>query len=124
MQEKVKFGSVSREFKIDDNGSTVKSTVTAKDGKLYHLVRLDYTIRHRIEPTQPEKEIEVYTRFNSRQSNLPLFNPAVEFEGKHKSKRDKTAPYFMVEKFTMYKQYEDAPHLKDFVEREKLELGL
>ncbi len=123
MQESVKFGSVTREFTLDNDGSKVKTTVTAKDGKLYHIVRMDYTIRHRIEPTNPEKEIEVYTKFNQRQANLPVFNPAVEFEGKHRLK-DGNSPYFMVEKFTMYKPYEEVPHIKEFVEQEKKELGL
>lgn len=123
MNETVKFGSVSREFTLDSDGSNVKTTVTAKDGKLYHIVRMDYTIRHRIDRANPEKEIEVYTTFNQRQASLPVFNPAIEFEGKHRMSKD-SAPYFMIEKFTMYKPYEEMPHVKAFVEQEKQELGL
>lgn len=123
MEKQIEYGSVSRTLKLDESGSTLKTTVNARGAKPYEIVRLDYTIRHRIPRDQPEQEDKVYDLFRHRQRVISVFNPAIEFEGKHKIKAD-DAPYFMIEKFTMYKNVNDVPYVKAFVEEEKKELGL
>lgn len=120
MQDKIKFGSLSKTHKLDDEGSTVSTTVTANKGMIHPQIKLEYTIRHRIQ--QPEDEDVVYSLFRNRQRQQTLFNTGITFEGKNKLK---PAPYYyMIEHFTMYKRDEAYPHIRNFIEEEKKELGL
>jgi hypothetical protein len=120
MNDKVEFGSVSREFPLDDNGSKVQATMSATKGVLHPQVKLQYSIRHRIE--DPEQEKSVYDTFSARERVYTLFDTGVSFEGKT---RLKPAPYYyMIEHFTMYKRAEEHEHIYQFVEQEKKELGL
>lgn len=119
MQEKIKYGSVTKEYKLDDDGSTVKATVSSK-GSLVQPIKLVYEIRHRID--SPSQESDVYRIFDQRHMMYPLFDSGITFEKKNRL-NPKTF-YYMIEHFTMYKQAEETPHVQLFVDELKKELGL
>lgn len=115
----IKYGSVTKTHKLDDDGSVLKTTISKKV-ELQPNIRLDYTIRHRI--TSKEDEATVLSLNQTRQEARNLFDVSLVYEGK--SKLSPKDYYYMVEHFTIYRRWQDEPHLRDFVEQERKEFVL
>lgn len=119
MLEKIKFGSVTQEHRLDEQGSTLR-VETRTDRAVVQPVKLSYQIRHKIE--NPGQESDIYRIFDERHARYPIFDSGITFE--KKNRLNKTGSYYMIEHFTMYRKPDDNAHVKAFIESEKKELGL
>lgn len=121
MNEKIRFGSVEKEYKLDDEGSTLKTVLSSVSGSLpKQPLKLVYTIRHSI--THPSQEQDIYRLFDERHMRFPLFDTKITFD--KKNPLNKTGKYYMIEHFTIYKKDSETPQVRAFIEAEKKELGL
>lgn len=116
----IKYGSLTKTHKLDDDGSALRTTVYKKANVIEPMVMLEYTVRHRV--TKKEEEDAVIKANQARQEAHKMFNVSISYESKHKLQQNNY--YYVIEKFTVYRRWQELPHVKAFVEEERREFML